>query len=76
MVMHGGRRGLAVHLDKAGLLLLLLVTGVTEEHQLAVVFPLWKVKVLRTAGFVGADCLVFTLEDGPQVPELRLYVLH
>lgn len=73
--MQGGGSSLAVQ-EKAGLLLLLLVAGVAKEHQLAVVFPLWKVKVLRATGFVGADRLVFTLEDGSQVPEFSLYVLH
>lgn len=76
---------MAVQVEEAGLLRfmevevfrsLVLVTGVAEEHQLAVVFPFWKVKVLRTTCFVGAHCLVFTLEDGSQVPELCLYVFH
>lgn len=55
---------------------IVVVAGVAEEHQLRVMFPLGKVEVLRTAGPVGAHRLVFALEDGPQVPELRLYVFH
>lgn len=76
---------MAVQAEEAGLLWflevkvfrsLILVAGVTEEHELTVVFPLWKVKVLRATCFVGAHRLVFTLEDGSQVPELCFYVFH
>lgn len=56
--------------------LLLFVARVAEEHQLSVVFPLGHIKVFRTAGFVSVHCLMFTLEDGPQVPKLCLYVFH
>lgn len=67
---------MATQAEKTGLLLVLLVAGVAEEHKLGIVFPLWEVKVLRAARFVGAYCLVFALEDGSQIPELSLYVFH
>lgn len=76
VVLQGGRRGLAAQVEKAGLLLVLLVAGVAQEHELGVVLPLWEVEVLRAACFVGAHCLVFALEDGSQIPELCLYVFH
>lgn len=74
--MQWAGRVLGAQGEDIGVLRLFLVTRVTEEHQLAVVFPLWKIEVFRTTRFVGADCLVFTLEDGSQVPELSLYVFH
>lgn len=46
---------MAVHVEETGILqlaevdvlgLLILVAGVTEEHEVAVVLPLWKVEVL------------------------------
>lgn len=76
---------MADHMKETGVLqlaevdvlgLLILVAGVAEEHEVTVVLPLWEVEVLRAARFVGAHRLVFTLEDGSQVPELRLYVFH
>lgn len=83
VVLQEWERGLAVLELGAGLLRftealrpLVLIAGLAEEQQLAVMLPLWKVKVLRTTRFIWAHSLVLALEDGSQVPELCLYVFH